>query len=70
MPNKLYVKRLDRITLVSRDGRFKAKHPELRDGVVEVVKANDGSLVVPPVPPTPPAWCETPWDVAVWLALK
>lgn len=38
MPNKLIVHRLDRITLV-RKGRGRAKHPELREGVVELVKA-------------------------------
>lgn len=38
MPNKLVIQQLDRITLV-RKGRATAKHPELREGVVEVVKA-------------------------------
>lgn len=39
MPNRLVINRLDRITLVTKGGRFTAAHPELRDGVVEVVKA-------------------------------
>jgi hypothetical protein len=38
MPNRLIVNKLDRLTLVSK-GRSRAKHPALRDNVVEVVKA-------------------------------
>ena len=39
MTNRLYIDRLDRITLV-RKGRAVAKHPDLRGNVVEVVKAS------------------------------
>lgn len=38
MTQRLILDRLDRITLV-RKGRATAKHPDLRSGVVEVVKA-------------------------------
>jgi hypothetical protein len=40
MANRLIIHQLDRITLV-RKGRATAKHPDLRAGVVEVVKAED-----------------------------
>jgi hypothetical protein len=38
MANRLILSRLDKITLV-RKGKATAKHPDLRSGVVEVVKA-------------------------------
>jgi hypothetical protein len=39
MPQKIYLQKLLRLTLV-RKGKGVAKHPELRSGVVEVVKAS------------------------------
>lgn len=41
MTSKLLINRLDRITLVQKSGGKLAKHPELRTGVVEVVKADE-----------------------------
>lgn len=78
MPNRLIVQRLDRITLVTKGGRYKAKHPDLRENVVEVVKADgdavglkaDGALVAPPVPSgTIPAWVADGFDMALWQVL-
>jgi hypothetical protein len=39
MANRLILNRIDKITLV-RKGRAVAKHPHLKDGVVDVVKAS------------------------------
>lgn len=39
MATRLIIKRLDRITLVKKGKGTVAKHPELRSGVVELVKA-------------------------------
>lgn len=40
MANRLILNRIDRITMV-RKGTAMAKHPDLRTGVVEVVKATE-----------------------------
>lgn len=65
MPNKLLINRLDRITLVQKSGGKLAKHPELRNGVVEVVKGEDdwygefSSFITScPSEDIPDDWCE------------
>lgn len=43
MPQQMLVEKLHRLTLV-RKGRAVAKHPDMRDGVLEVVKSEDAVL--------------------------
>ena len=43
MPQQMLVEKLHRLTLV-RKGRAVAKHPDMRDGVLEVVKSEDETL--------------------------